>query len=206
MNKRQASAQKTKNKLVKSALELIKENGFDGINVEDITKKAGVAKGTFYTYFKRKEDIVLEISRAPFSEITRELETMDNMELIERLTHYFHRFMECVETCGINICREWIRDVIDPNHVPENIDGQKWNYDVIMLREILNIAVQNGELKENTPVETITYIIISELYGMMTSWCMSDGKFEPLDWTHKFCEIQIASIFEPYIKKWRKSL
>ena len=40
MNKRQLAAQNTKRKLITAALELIKENGFDIINVEDITTSA----------------------------------------------------------------------------------------------------------------------------------------------------------------------
>lgn len=199
MNKRQLSAQTTRRKLITAGLELIKEKGFDAINVEDITRKAGVAKGSFYTYFKRKEDIVLDISRAPFGEIAEELQNMKKMELIERLTHYFHRFMECVESCGINVCRQWTKDVLDPNNVPDNKDGQKWKYDFEMLKGILEDAISNGELKKDTPVELLTHIIISELYGMMTCWCMSDGKFEPLEWTHKFCKIQLRPILKPYL-------
>lgn len=199
MNKRQLSAQTTRRKLITAGLELIKEKGFDAINVEDITRKAGVAKGSFYTYFKRKEDIVLDISRAPFGEIAEELQNMKKMELIERLTHYFHRFMECVESCGINVCRQWTKDVLDPNNVPDNKDGQKWKYDFEMLKSILEDAISNGELKKDTPAELLTHIIISELYGMMTCWCMSDGKFEPLEWTHKFCKIQLRPILKPYL-------
>ena len=199
MNKRQLCAQETKRKLISTALELLKEKGFDAINVEDITKKAGVAKGTFYTYFKRKEDIVLDISRVPFSEIAQELQKMSDLKLIDKLTHYFHRFMECVESCGINTCRQWTRDVLDPNNVPENKDGQKWKYDYEMLRDILANAVNTGELKKDTPVELLAHVLICELYGMMTCWCMSDGKFEPLDWTQKFCEVQLAQIFSQYI-------
>ena len=199
MNKRQLSAQTTRRKLITAGLELIKEKGFDAINVEDITRKAGVAKGSFYTYFKRKEDIVLDISRTPFGEIAEELQNMKKMELIERLTHYFHRFMECVESCGINVCRQWTKDVLDPNNVPDNKDGQKWKYDFEMLKGILEDAISNGELKKDTPAELLTHIIISELYGMMTCWCMSDGKFEPLEWTHKFCKIQLRPILKPYL-------
>lgn len=199
MNKRQLSAQATRRKLITAGLELIKEKSFDAINVEDITRKAGVAKGSFYTYFKRKEDIVLDISRAPFGEIAEELQNMKKMELIERLTHYFHRFMECVESCGINVCRQWTKDVLDPNNVPDNKDGQKWKYDFEMLKGILEDAISNGELKKDTPVELLTHIIISELYGMMTCWCMSDGKFEPLEWTHKFCKIQLRPILQQYL-------
>lgn len=36
-------------------------NGIDGTRVEDITKQAGVAKGTFYTYFKSKEDMLEQV-------------------------------------------------------------------------------------------------------------------------------------------------
>lgn len=197
MNKRQKSAVETKRKLISAGLELIKEKGFAAINVEDITKKAGVAKGTFYVYFKRKEDIVMEISRTPFGEIADELEQMENAELFEKLRHYFRRYMEQVEFCGIQVCREWIRNVIDPNNVPQTMDNKKWFYDYEMLESILKNA---KELKEDTPIELLTHIIISELYGMMLCWCMSDGKFEPLDWTDRFCDIQLTAIFEPYLK------
>lgn len=199
MTKRQENAQKTKLKLIKTALELFKDTGFFDINVEDITKKAGVSKGTFYTYFKRKEDIVLEISRAPFDEIAVELENMQKATLVEKLTHYFHRFMECVEFSGIHICRQWTRDVLDPNNVPENKDSHKWDYDFEMLKKILAKAVSDKELRGDTPIELLTHVIICELYGMMTCWCMSDGKFEPLDWTDRFCEIQLKNILKPYL-------
>lgn len=109
--------------------------------------------------------------------------------------------MECVESCGINVCRQWTRDVLDPNNVPDNKDGQKWKYDFEMLKGILEDSVSKGELKKDTPIELLTHIIISELYGMMTCWCMSDGKFEPLEWTDKFCRIQIDIIFKQYIVK-----
>lgn len=199
MTNRQNAALQTKRKLIAAALELIKRNGFNAINVEDITREAGVAKGTFYTYFKRKEDIVLEISRAPFAEIAAELEAMRSLPLIEKLTHYVRRFMQCVQFCGIHICRQWTRDVLDPNEVPENKDAQKWQYDVDMLQNILKNAVQNGELKKNTPIDLFTHILICQMYGMMTCWCMSDGKFDPLDWTEKFCAAQLPALFGPYL-------
>ena len=68
-----------------------------------------------------------------------------------------------------------------------------------MLEGILKDAVSKGELKKDTPVELLTHIIICELYGMMTCWCMSDGKFEPLDWTDRFYQAQIKTMFEPYL-------
>lgn len=199
MNKRQISAQNTKRKLIATALKLFKDTGFYDINVEDITRAAGVSKGTFYTYFKRKEDVVLEISRVPFLEISEELQQMEDSSIIEKLTRYFHRFMECVELSGIHICRQWTRDVLDPLNVPSDKDGKKWLYDFEMLKEILETAVKNKELKGDAPIELLAHIIICELYGMMTCWCMSDGSFEPLEWTERFCKVQLKAVFEPYL-------
>jgi AcrR family transcriptional regulator len=42
--------------ILKSSLELFREEGFEKITVESIAKKAGIAKGSFYNYFKSKED------------------------------------------------------------------------------------------------------------------------------------------------------
>lgn len=199
-NKRQLAAQATKAKIIQAAYEIMKESGFYTINVEDITQRAGVAKGTFYTYFKRKEDIVLELTRSPFAQIANELESMETLPLIERLTHYFHRFMECVEVAGIHICRQWTRDVLDPNNVSEDKDSKKWHYDAAMLKQIFDNAVARGELKAQTPTELLSYMLMTQLYGMMVVWCMSDGTFEPLDWTKRFCEAELEALLSPYIK------
>lgn len=51
----------TKTCLIESAEKLISQQGYYNTKIEDITKNAGVAKGTFYTYFKTKEDIIVAI-------------------------------------------------------------------------------------------------------------------------------------------------
>ena len=40
--------------IVFSVKNLILEKGYSNISVEDITKNLGIAKGSFYTYFKSK--------------------------------------------------------------------------------------------------------------------------------------------------------
>ena len=79
------------------------EKGFDAINVEEITRAANVSKGTFYTYFKRKEDIVLEISRAPFRETVDEISRMEGMSIVSSLSYYMERFVSHFQRFGINV-------------------------------------------------------------------------------------------------------
>jgi AcrR family transcriptional regulator len=46
-----------RSEILQSALGLFREEGFDKVTVESIAKKAGIAKGSFYNYFKSKEDV-----------------------------------------------------------------------------------------------------------------------------------------------------
>ncbi len=200
MTKRQENALITKQKLLDTAENLIKSNGLSSLSVEDITKIAGVAKGTFYVYFKHKEDIIAEICRGYFKEIELKITNTKNKNIIEKLTLYFINFMNAVEIYGINICREWIKSAIDPKTAFDNNGISKWQYDFNMLENILKTAIKNKELKKNTPIELLTHLIISQLYGMMTVWCMSDEVFEPKEWTKKFSKIQLKAILNDYIE------
>ena len=49
--------EKKRNQLLKSAYYLFTKKGFYKTTIQDISKRAGVGKGTFYLYFKDKEEI-----------------------------------------------------------------------------------------------------------------------------------------------------
>lgn len=49
--------------LLDVALELCRSDGFDSMNVEQVTRAAGVAKGTFYHYFASKDALLEQLVR-----------------------------------------------------------------------------------------------------------------------------------------------
>ena len=57
--------QGTKNQKIKrivdKAWELIAKNGYEETKVEDITREPGISKGSFYTYFETKDELLYEI-------------------------------------------------------------------------------------------------------------------------------------------------
>ena len=61
MGSRQEAALQTRKKLTEAGKKIICEKGLTNTSIEEITEAAGVSKGTFYTYFKRKEDIVFAL-------------------------------------------------------------------------------------------------------------------------------------------------
>jgi len=50
-----------KAEILKCGRELFAANGFKDTNVSDITKKAGIAAGTFYLYYPSKDELFMEI-------------------------------------------------------------------------------------------------------------------------------------------------
>ena len=57
MGKADLNKQKKRESLLETAFELFTTQGVTGTSISDIVEKAGVAKGTFYLYFKDKYDI-----------------------------------------------------------------------------------------------------------------------------------------------------
>jgi AcrR family transcriptional regulator len=53
--------QRTRAALVESARRVFERDGFRDARVVDIAREAGVATGSFYTYFERKEDAFLQV-------------------------------------------------------------------------------------------------------------------------------------------------
>lgn len=68
----------TKDKLIEVAKELFSQKGYHETRVSDIVKKADVAQGTFYFYFKSKEDLFLNLIKKLHG------------ELLEKLSKYSH--------------------------------------------------------------------------------------------------------------------
>ncbi|TYT74839.1 TetR/AcrR family transcriptional regulator [Desulfobotulus mexicanus] len=53
----------TRQNILDAAIAIFREKGFQKTRVSDIVSAAGLAQGTFYLYFKSKEDIAREICR-----------------------------------------------------------------------------------------------------------------------------------------------
>lgn len=64
---RERKKQETRERILRSAVDLFGKNGIDAVSVEDVAVRAEVGKGTVYNYFSAKEDMlaafVIELDR-----------------------------------------------------------------------------------------------------------------------------------------------
>jgi len=58
LGRRERNKLRVKEGLYSSALALFTEQGYDRTSIDDIAERADVARGTFFNYFQRKEDLI----------------------------------------------------------------------------------------------------------------------------------------------------
>ena len=198
---RQARAAETRKRIVAAAKKLITENGFENVSIEEIAKEAEVSTGSFYTYFKKKEDVIEELNQLSFYRLAEITNEMKDKGLDDRLKYYCRQFLAEIERVGIEICRQWIRNNITP--VNMEISGKettKYNHDYLAMKSLLEEGIRRGELIVDTPVDEMAFYINTQLYGLMVAWCMTDASVVGSDRTDAFCETVMKPALMPYRK------
>jgi len=67
--RRELKKQETRANLIDKALELFNENGVGDIGMRQLAKESGLGIGTYYNYFKTKDEIIFAIFNKIFSSI-----------------------------------------------------------------------------------------------------------------------------------------
>ena len=73
---RAAKAVERRSAILKAALDEFSERGFAAARLDDVARRAGVAKGTIYLYFKDKEALFQELVRFQIGPVVGALETV----------------------------------------------------------------------------------------------------------------------------------
>lgn len=200
MNNRQLAALETKKKLLEAAKKIVCEKGLANTSIAEITRAAGVANGTFYTYFKRKEDIVYALSRDMFQNIFEKSSSHEG-SFMERLVFFMTSFSGYIEKSSLKLCQEWVRNTVDPDLVQNEDDKNKLSMDISGVRELLKSAVLKGELRQDTPIDVLAHTLVDLLYGQMLCWNMSGGAYSFAARTQEFCNVFLVSLMKPYLVK-----
>ena len=196
MGKRQDAALETRQKLINAVKKLSETKAYNEMSIDDITQTAGVAKGTFYTYFKRREDIVSVIA---YEALDRALKRAfdENADVIEKISCFLKDSASIIENNTLQVAQQWYRSVTSP------IDGDtlgmdKLDYDRGFIERCLRDGVESGSLREDTPVSSLSFQIVSAYYGAVALWCMSDGKISHIDIINDLCGDCLAKIINAY--------
>lgn len=174
------TAQKTKNKLMAASLSLFKERGFDSVTIDEITQKAEVAKGTFYTYFGTKSDIIVD----SFWEIDNFYDVYSSRNLSrsktagDKLLAFTRAQMRYVRDAvgNANLKILYANQALqsDSNKMITNTN-RKWHS---IIKKIILEGQSSGEFREDLDADRLTQLFNRSARGVFLDWCVQDAAFD----------------------------
>jgi len=181
-----------------SAYNLFIEHGIEKTSIDDISKNAGVAKGTFYLYFNDKYDILNKLILQKSNEIIKEglAKTNDlgfedfrerTLFFIEYIINYLKYNVSLLTLINKNI--SWglyrkaimkpeeyddvkrVLDIFTNNLTNEGMTKEEAEMTLFMIIELVgSVCFTTIILKEPTDIESIKPILFKKILAMLNVW------------------------------------
>ena len=171
--KREKNKEETKQRILKAALELFKEKGLDGTTTKEISKKAGIAEGTLFNYFKTKEDLALYFFQNETESLIKWFRgeaRLQKAPLPEKLFAIIHRQLEYIEPYEGFIGAVFYRSLQPTSCLsPLSFDSQELRLKYLrFIREVLAEAEERDEIPHLGDLGA--YAVGLFYIGIVTHW------------------------------------
>jgi AcrR family transcriptional regulator len=174
-NKRQEQALLTRDNLYTSALQLIREKGFENVLIEDITSAAGVAKGTFYKHFHSKENLLLfTLEKSDLFYLGAFSNTKSIEKFDDRLGEFIYIAYQEVEKLGKEVLRALCINLYTEESKTLFFNKDRELYKC--LTELIEYGKKTGYLSSTIQAEYYVEKIVVLLLGIESYWCMNSGE------------------------------
>ena len=173
----------TRRALLRAAEEVFGEEGYDGASVSEITRRAGVAQGTFYVYFPDKKAVFVELVQHLNATLRAAIATdldgvTDRLEMERQGLRSFFAFIKDHRAL-YQVMRE--AEFVDP-------DSYAWHYETLGAgyRSGIEDAIAAGQLDSSLDAEVAVDVLMGAAefigwkYGIRGDGSPTDEQFEHL--------------------------
>jgi AcrR family transcriptional regulator len=177
--KRDLNKEKTKERILRAALELFRQHGLEGTTTRQISQKAQIAEGTLFNYFKTKEDLALYFFQKETEDLIawfEEEKQLQRASLPEQLFAVIHRQLEYISPYEDFIGAVFYR-ALQPSSSLSPLSLESQELRVKYMRFIRDI-LQRGEAKgEIPPVGDLGAYAFGLFYlGIVTHWLQDSSR------------------------------
>ncbi len=182
-------------KILQAAATVFAGKGFAGARVSDIAKRAKVADGTIYLYFKSKDEIIAALFALAMSQFLdrarSEMATLEGAEARLRRLAHFH-----LEQVGSN------RDLAVVFQV-ELRHSQKFMERVSttiladyldLIRQVIRDGQSEGVLRSDLPATAVAKCLFGMLDEMATNWVLSHRQYRLEDQAPVVAELFLGGL------------
>ena len=174
ITKRKLQAKETKKKIFDAAIALLETKGLENITIQDINEHAGVSVGTFYHYYKSKEDVFFELYQMADDFFREEVSPRlldDELPVGEKIVLFFKEYARF----NINNGLEYVSQLYNTNN--KFFISHK-RYMVELLNRIISDGQGSGAIKTDLSAEDITSYLFVFGRGIIFDWCLHDGSYD----------------------------
>mgnify|MGYP003507775353 FL=1 len=196
LTERQKKALETRSKLLHKSLELFGKYGFEHVTIEQITKACDVSKGTFYTHFPSKYDVILE----KFKEFdtfydTVEKEINPTLSASEKiLTIYNEQMLYIINVVGKDVLTT-VYTAAMTNQVEEDhylISPERKIFQI--LNNYIAEGVTSGEFRQDLSVADMQSIIQRCMRANVYDWLIHNETFDLVKEMQLFTSVVLGGL------------
>ncbi len=164
--------------IIRNASQIFEAKGFNGTTIDDIVQATGIAKGTFYIYFRNKEELLLEVIRKLVDETLEEIETKlgEEKDFFKRLLIKGSMFTDLYLQKS-DLFNVLIGQTVGNPHLAQQLrDIYRIMANPVM--EDLRIGMEMGQLFKMDDIDTVAYCLVG--MGQMVAYGLSlDDTYDP---------------------------
>ncbi|MEG0541506.1 MAG: TetR/AcrR family transcriptional regulator [Angelakisella sp.] len=158
-----------------AAVRLIGEKGIEKLTIRDICREVGIATGTFYNYYKSKNELVLHrllyMDKHLREEVLPTLSGSYEEQMIQLMVGYTAHSIRK----GVPYCSE-IFQIIQTAHITPEQERQRFFYRCVY--DIIAQGQCSGEFNAATDPHELTVMTIAFVRGLNVDWCRKDGIYD----------------------------
>jgi AcrR family transcriptional regulator len=174
--KKQLRGEKTREKILQISLKLFSEKGYDKVTVDEIVKKSGTSKGSFYQHFSAKSDIFLvrfiEVDDY-YREVFRSFPV--DMDATEKLFIFIRKLMRFLEVeMGKDLMKVIYSSALDSKEHTYFLNSNRSLFKII--RSLIEEAKEQNDIGTDQSVNEISQLIIQSLMGIIYHWGLNNSE------------------------------
>lgn len=165
-------------RLLEAGNEVFSEVGYTGATVDDLIERASTSRATFYRYFRNKDDLFNELSRACFRDMRAIVEELGRLRAGEVDTGEIEQVLRQyrdLHARHAGVFRAWWERVarLDPD-VPADEGGHVFNQLVESVAQVVSDARVESLVSPDVQA-ALLYLLVEGSYSAVTSrWSRID--------------------------------
>ena len=167
----------TKARLAESAWKLFYEKGYDNTTIEDIVDDSGTSKGSFYHYFKGKDDLLGTLSMlfdAKYEELKNIMDPAS--DAVGKLIFLNHELFTMIDnSISLDLLSRLFSSQLTTRGEKSLLDRNRTYFK--LLWKIIKEGQEQGQLRTDLSVNEIVDSYAMFERALMYDWCLCNGKY-----------------------------